>query len=109
MKLKEYIGYENWEELLNKYKNEDFGDAEVRKHFRDDFNEVSELMWRCWTKNFDDMDIKALAEVWCSGIEQGKTMKDTYEEACAYLDYSSDRMNFGRWMRIRILLNYDVK
>ena len=107
---KEYEGYEDWEELVNKYDDKDFGDATVRKQFREDFNKVSELMWNSIIKNmYRDELAKDLSEMWCQDIAPRETIGDTYAEACAYLYYASDRMNMNRWMRIRILLNYDVE
>jgi len=110
MKLKAYRGYDNWKELINKYKNADFNDVEIRKQFRKDFNYISTLMWNCWFNNMERKDIIGqLVETWCSDIEPSANIGDTYREAYLYCSCVSDRMNINRWMHIRILLNYDIE
>lgn len=107
---KEYQGYDSWEKFLNKYEKANFSNPKIRKNFRNDFYEVSKLMWKAWIENMDADDLaEQLSNMWCSGIEPSKNMEENYQNACSYCFYASDRMNINRWMRIRILLNYDVE
>ena len=110
MSKKEYEGYNSWKKLLNKYEDADFSDAKVRENFRKDFEKISKLMWKCWIENSSSEELaEGISEAWCSGIENNNTIEKIYKEAYGYCFYASDRMNINRWMRIRILLNYDVK
>ena len=110
MPKKGYKGFDSWDKMLSKYEDVDFSDPKIRKKFRKDFEKVSKLMWKTWIENSSSGELaEAISEAWCSGIEKSNTMKENYEEAYGYCYYASDRMNINRWMRIRILLNYDVE
>lgn len=107
-----YEGYDSWEKLIKKYENADFNDEEMRRHFREDFEEVSRLMWEYWITHMDADDLAAqLSEAWfhLEGIQFDASIAETYKEALYYCWYASDRMNVNRWFYIRVLLNYDVK
>ena len=109
---KEYQGYDSWEKFLNKYHEADFNNSKTRENFRKDFKKVSKLMWKCWLENNSSDELAdAISEAWCSGkdIEKRDTMKEIYEAAYWYCFYASDRMNINRWLRVRILLNYDIE
>lgn len=106
----EYKGFDDWNELCKKYEHTDFSNNLERASFREDFSKVSELMWNSIIKNmYRDELAKDLSDMWCQDIAPRETIKDTYQEAYSYLRYASDRMNMNRWMRIQILLNYDIE
>ena len=114
MKYKIYRGFDDWYELYEKYEHADFDDNLERKAFREEFETISMSMWHHYI-NLASNDIEkqqelaeTLAEMWCSGIGCD-SIKGAYEDALDYLRYASDRMNINRWMRIRILLNYDIE
>lgn len=106
-----YKGYEDWEKLINKYYSLDFSDERVRRCFREDFEEISRLMWAHWINhmNVEDLAVE-LSEAWFS-LEsiKYKSIVEAYDEALCYCRYASDRMNINRWLRIRTLLNYDIE
>ena len=107
-----YEGYDSWEKLIKKYENVDFNDEEMRRHFREDFEEVSRLMWEYWITHMDADDLAAqLSEAWfhLEGIQFNASIAEIYKEALYYCWYASDRMSVNRWFRIRVLLNYDVE
>ena len=106
-----YKGYKDWEKLVNRYYNLDFSDEKIRRRFREDFEEISRLMWAHWISHMDVEDLAAeLSEAWFN-LEniKYKSVVEAYDEALSYCWYASDRMNINRWLRIRTLLNYDVE
>ena len=106
-----YKGYDDWERLINKYYNLDFNDEGTRRRFREDFEEISRLMWAHWITHMDAEDLAAeLSEAWFN-LEniRYRSVIEAYDEALCYCRYASDRMNINKWLRIRTLLNYDVE
>ena len=100
--------YTKWEKLVKRYKGADFNNAEQRKSFETDFTALS---YEYFIQEGVDED--QLAEIWTrpEGLLEDfqKPIKEIYDNALGYLDYASDRMNYNRWLYIRLLLNCDIK
>ena len=109
-----YIGYEEWDELYNIYKNKDMSVKENRESLEKDFTELSTKWWNIFLSNVKLVDTEYsddsyIAEVWFDGSYEFdfKDMEKVYSLALSRICYCSDRMNLNRWFHIRWLLNLD--
>ena len=96
--------FEEWNKLVQKFKNKSFANKNVRYAFEKEFTELS-------AKLLQDENAADVASMWCTleTVKETKTVKDAYEEAYAYLEYTVDRMCINRWLYIRLLLNTDIE
>ena len=96
--------FEEWNKLVERYKDKDFGLENVRYAFEKDFVILSAKL----LKGEDTADI---ASMWCdlTDVKEVKSVKDAYETAYAYLEYAVDRMCLNRWLYIRLLLNTAIE
>ena len=110
MPKRKYRGFEDWNELYEKYESVDMSIEDNQKALCKDFEDVSKLYFEELIKQNETEDAaEVLSGMWCQGYElteeEGNTKKDYAEFALGRIWYSSDRMNINRWMYIRILLN----
>lgn len=113
------VEFDEWSTLYLKYENSDFTDKSIREEFEKEFTSLSKEYLKGEYAFFMETDVdiffELLSEVWCEYApfvnrekpleEQQDKIALAYKDALGTLFYASDRMNFNRWLHIRLRLN----